>query len=230
MTHAELLQLVYNRFRASGNWPLVSDLRVELRDEGNVRVLATEIGADKIVCENRDGGVCRLHFATLAACENAEEDVTNVLAAFRYLAHRYITEQARLVSSAEILAELKLPSLAGTRMSRILPSAATETWESYSSGEDGSFVNMKLLDGVVPYEKVTTLAQFIATGARVRNEARIIAGIQWREPAQPTVREQLESATRASVAASVATSAAVSMSTTPPATRGARDDLLVALA
>lgn len=215
MTKSELLQLVYDRFRSSGSWPFVSDLRVELRHEGNIRVLATEIGADNIVCENRDGGVCRLHFPAIAECQYAEEDVNNVLAAFRFLARQYITDRARTVGSAEIVTALMLPQLTGMRMCRILPTAATEVWASYTNGEDASFVNMKLLEGIVPYESVTTFAQFVTISERVRQEALIVAGITL---PTPSIREELNTATRASIATSTAASAAVSNAMTPPPT------------
>jgi hypothetical protein len=174
MTPNDLLQLVYDRFRTTGTWPLVRDLYVDLRKEGSFRVLAAEVGLNKIVCEDGPEGVCRLLFETIAECRNSEEDIQNVLAALRFTAERFIVDKLGTISGDDIAISLKLKRVPSSRLEYFFPDAAEACWTSHTAVPGGGFVNMQLKEQIVLYESVTTFEEFIAIRTRLRQEPSAI--------------------------------------------------------
>ena len=205
MEQHEFIQMIYDQFRSTGRWPRVRDIQVEVRHLFNVRKFAAEIGANRVVCENRPEGVCFLHLEAIATCRNSDEDVQNFVAAVRIAARRYIGENANRMTGADFEQELKLATLANARLGRILP-RATDFWSTYGPSEDGGLGSIELTESVMFYENVQTISQFFEVRDRVRTEAADVSATQWSYSNPLAV---IAHATRASVAESRSTSVAL---------------------
>src|SRR3989442_1358695 len=92
--HRKLLQLVYDRFRATSVWPPTRSVRVAIRQEGELTDLCRELGHRLIVCGLGDapGGVCELRVHALLHIEGAERDTAHIVVAIQYLVKRYLDE------------------------------------------------------------------------------------------------------------------------------------------
>ncbi len=92
--HRKLLQLVFEKFSAHGEWPTARSVRLAVRQEGELSELCQELGHTLIVCSsgNSGAGTCELRLHALLHVQGAHHDKTLVIKAIEYLLKRYIDE------------------------------------------------------------------------------------------------------------------------------------------
>src|SRR5438034_8019029 len=85
--HRKLLQLVYDRFHATGAWPSARSVRVAIRQEGELTDLCRELGSRLIVCGPGDSpaGKCELRVHALLHVQGADRDTAHIVVAIQYL-------------------------------------------------------------------------------------------------------------------------------------------------
>jgi hypothetical protein len=141
-----------------------------LRNLGSVRRIASEIGRENVICEDRPDGLCFLHLEGIALCKGSDEDIENFLAAVRLSAKRYISNGPGPITGQEIGHELNLSPLASKRLAQILY-RGSGFWSSGGWSSDSSEYHFNPSEEVVFYEHVATLNDYFEARNRVRSEA-----------------------------------------------------------
>ncbi len=174
----EFLQLIYDRFRTTGTWPLVRDLQITLRQKGNIRQIASTVGFDKVICEDRADGVCFLRLEGISACRNSETDVKNFLAAVRLASSHYISSGPGEITSQMIQTQLSLSDLETRRLSEIMY-RHNAPWSSAGWSQDRSWFHFEPGTEIVFFENVHTLTEYLDTKDRIAAEAAEATRLAW---------------------------------------------------
>ncbi len=169
-TTRTFLTFVYREFRRQNNWPLARDLQVALRDKGNVRRIASEIGTELVVCGEGIEGRCFLRLAGLARCPDAKDDIATLLAVVRLIAEAVISGSRAPVTSETIKEDLGLDDAALRRLGHIMYNESGP-WSGGTWKPDGSAFAVNPRDEAVFYEKVLTLDDYQNANARVTADA-----------------------------------------------------------
>lgn len=166
----KLIDVVYDHFYTTGEWPRTRSLQMQLRKFGNVARIAAEAGAQLIDCgDPHRNGVCTLTLAGIASGAGSEPLIDDFLRTIRAIAKRYIEQDSEdSIPVSEILAELGLFGIPARRISELVYSArgirtgltrsqAGEIWISPSPT-------------IWYYESVTTLDEFDAAFRRATED------------------------------------------------------------
>jgi hypothetical protein len=163
----DFLRVVYAHFDSKGEWPTVQSLQTELRHVGDVRLIATRIGNERVVCQDGATGVCFLTLTGLDALPEAASDTANAVAMIRQLALHAIQRGVLPTSSAEIATALNLAPPELARAGLILYHDHN-TWSQWSGSDHGFIITPR--DDAVFYERVSSVHDVTAIRERRARE------------------------------------------------------------
>lgn len=162
------LSLVYEHLRSTGAWPTVRALQVQLRAEGDVRLLAARAGPDRIVCNYGSEPLCFLTLRGLADLPSANGDLQNVLAVLRFLARRCVVPGNSPITSTSLAHEVNLSSSEVARVGTILYHDHS-TWAGWSGDQDKFELTPR--DDTIFFENVQSVADVLQIRARIASES-----------------------------------------------------------
>jgi predicted nucleotide-binding protein len=134
------LELSFESFHSTGDWPDVEKLQRQLLRErehldlyGVGDRIPNDLGTNPVRIENQ----CKLTVAGIAVCANAQEEVRDFLSVLALASEKYLSEAAdgessESISSDELREALHMTDLAVRRMFRMIE------WEPFIAGGDGS--------------------------------------------------------------------------------------------
>lgn len=157
----QLLQDVYDRFRASGEWPLVRDLQVAHKALGNIRYMAATIGVDRMVCEEGQDGRCFLRLGEVNQRAHSHDDISAYLATLRFIAAAFEAHGPSPVTSEQLASALALEPLALKRLSRLL-CRDSGPWSGGSWDTQGVTFSVTPVEEALFYDSVHTFPQYQA--------------------------------------------------------------------
>lgn len=130
-----IVQIVYDHFRQTGEWPRVRDLDLDygevLDPVGGLELLCRQVGHERISCGSPTSEHDRviLTIRSIAECKGSEDDVRNFLAAVRLAARRYREKRGQEVDllTENLATELELDEAAAKRALELLGMAKSLT-------------------------------------------------------------------------------------------------------
>lgn len=176
MTPDELIAELYRRFRLSGAWPKARLLQVELRQHGNLRLLAARAGKESVVYEDGQDGVCRVTLRGLRRCAAAAPDLEAYVAFVRELAARYISNGSEEVSVNELGSAVGADDGTVKRLIALL-SRDNVFWSTWRGSGTDLFGSPS--DDLVFLENVDSLEDIDRRLARLEDERREVGELNW---------------------------------------------------
>ena len=156
-----LLQVIFERFHETGEWPSVDDLRFELDDAGedlDVPEVAKRLAPGYADIQS-GGGVARLTIHGVAACAGSQAELDDLVEVSRY-AYRLYREShghARF-TGVELAADLRMDDLRVHRVQRLLGGLP---WDGGGGGsDDGSWY--RIVNSDIVRFKPQTAAELLA--------------------------------------------------------------------
>ena len=184
LAETRLLQDVFDHFMREGCWPLVRELQVRYRHEGNVRLLAQSCGEQKVVCTDGDDGICFLRLTGIAQCEGGGGEIHAFLEAIRLVARVAIEHPGQEVTARDLREALELDPSQLARLGDLLKRNSS-IWSGGSWGQDPTDFRLTPRTDAVFYERVTSLDEYDGTKARVDQEALEAASLGIRRGGGP---------------------------------------------
>ncbi len=163
-----VLQDVYDRFRASGEWPPVRQLQRDYLELGDFRTIAARIGRGHLVCEEGPSGRCILTLDSIAARPSAKDDLAIFCAAIRFTARHFAAHGTKPISASEFRTELTLDD-AGTRRLGALLRLEALIWLHATYTPAGNF-SFGPGERAIFFEHVTSYSEYVDAATRVRKE------------------------------------------------------------
>lgn len=163
--HLKLLQIVYDSFRNTAEWPKTRWVRLEIRRDGDLFELSQDIGPELIVVGSSHSprATCELRIRALLVVKQAERDIENVGAVIPYLVGRYLEggeEEEPRITPAEVQQALNLSDLE-TRRALSWLAYAPRLLRSFGSASDGRITDFSLSDDILRLEGVTSLHEYL---------------------------------------------------------------------
>lgn len=168
----EILQRVYDIFRASGEWPSVLELQREFKGQGDFRTIAARIGRDTIVCQDGPTGRCFLPLTAIAARQHCQGDVDLFCAAIRLAAKSYAERGAEPLTQGTFAKELDVHGAALPRLGRLLHLENFVFAGGASSNANMSTFSLTPAERAIHFDGVGTFADYQAVVRRITAEER----------------------------------------------------------
>jgi len=135
-----VLQLIYDQWKETGEWPKSLRLSVDVRDKGDLYGMAENLGYGFITAGNRGKSEedCKLTVLGVALCEGAEKDLNNFVNFIKYCTEKYIEDPDDVkVSSEELKKYFSLSDVETNRLCELVCSSNAVSNFCSSRGKTG---------------------------------------------------------------------------------------------
>jgi hypothetical protein len=169
MNGADLLDDVWQAFLSDAAWPSVKSLQVRCGHHQNIRLLASEIGTDLIICEEGRDAKCWLTLNAVDKMPGGKGELAQVAAALRFVAETYVHADRRQITHDMFAAALRLEGAELTRMGLLLRQVQGP-WESCGWSPDGREFGVNPNDDALFFSEVESLASVQVVIQRLEQE------------------------------------------------------------
>jgi excisionase family DNA binding protein len=168
------LELVYQRFTTTGEWPVAMRIQRELdKTSGNFDFVAALESLPRELgwCVRDQEGRAQLTLQGIARCENSTADINAFLAFVRTCYEQYLSNDANLkVTGAQVATTFGFDALMIKKLYQLLQIEAV-FWTSMSGGADGSLEVALNGDRIRHFRNVESLDDYVAAKQRALQPA-----------------------------------------------------------
>lgn len=173
LSPAQLIADIYTHFRTAKEWPLVRTLQSRYGSSTNVRVVAAEAGARRILCEAAVDGRCSLPLSEIADIAASADDMDRLFDALRIVAAHTAEHGASPISSAAFAPLVNADAAALRRLGHML-SLVDRLWSSYSPPNVAGEFQFTPTETAIFFDKVSNYREYLEARDRIEADQRRI--------------------------------------------------------